>query len=336
MPRTINRLSPGKLKSFTAPGRYADGGGLYLLVRPTGARSWTFKFSNPHKGKRQGAFGNKTTELGLGSCATVSLARARKLADEKRKIVEAGRDPVTEKAKERRALESQDDNLFGLFADQMLADISPGFKNEKHREQWRTTFTTHCAPIRKMRMPDISVDDIAGLLAPFWKATPETASRIRGRIERVFTRAIALGKFPGDRENPASLKIHQAILVTPIAKLKKTKSHPAMPYADVPAFMVKLRKLDSISARALEFVILTVARTNEVIEATAPEIDTDEKLWTVPAERMKAGKEHIVPLVPRALKILKEVAPLRDPDSDLIFPNVDSGETLSTNALLQC
>lgn len=336
MPRTINRLSPGKLKSLTAPGRYADGGGLYLLVRSTGARSWTFKFSNPHKGKRDGAFGNRVTELGLGSFATVSLARARKLADEKRKVVEAGRDPVTEKAKERRAFESQDGNLFGPFADQMLADISSGFKNEKHKEQWRTTFTAYCAPIRAMRMPDIGVDDISGLLAPFWKATPETASRIRGRIERVFTRAIALGKFPGDRENPASLKIHQAILVTPIAKLKKTRSHPAIPYADMPGFMVKLRKLDSLSARALEFLILTIARTSEVIEATAPEIDADGKLWTIPGERMKAGKEHIVPLVPRALKILKETAPLRDSDSDLIFPNLDSGETLSTNALLQC
>lgn len=328
-----NRIHPGQIKSFTDAGRYADGGGLYLFVRPGGSASWVFRYSNANKGGRV-AGGNKVSEIGLGSAQSVSLVRARKLREQFRDLIAAGKDPVLEKKKTRQIAAAQSENLFGPFADKFLEDLLAKFKNEKHRQQWKTTFEVHCAPIRNKSISEIVVADIEALLAPLWKSVPETAGRIRGRIERVFSRAIARGLY--DKVNPAGLKIHQAILGTPIAKLKKTRSHPAIPYADMPAFMQKLRALNSISALALEFLILTNARTSEVLLGTTEEMDRDQKLWTVPAERMKAEKAHTVPLAPRALKILATMDRLRDDDTELLFPNDDTNESLCKDALRQC
>jgi integrase len=259
--------------------------------------------------------------MGLGSVTSVSLAEAREKAAEARKTLGNKRNPI----EERRARETAGTGTtFGEFADDLLKILAPGFRNEKHKAQWAMTLTHHVALLRLQRLNDITTNDVLKVLQPIWQTKAETASRIRQRIERVLDAAKAKGLRSG--ENPARWRGHLDALLPKRNRLSRGH-HPAMAYKDLPAFIDRLRAMGSMSALALEFLVLTAGRSGEVLEARWEEIDLDEKLWTVPAARMKAGRQHRVPLTNRALAILEMVKPLQT--SDYVFPGQRPGRPLS-------
>jgi integrase len=295
MVRRKKGLTAIQVQNAKTRGFYGDGGGLYLQVSPTGAKSWVFRY------KRDG----RTRWMGLGSASTFSLAEARERALEQRKLHEDHRDPIDERDAERRQrkIEQAKQVTFGQCAEQYLATHEIAWGNETHRAQWRMTLTKYCASIADMPVKDVDTDAVLRALTPLWTKRTETAKRLRGRIERVLSWAKGRGLRQG--ENPARWAGHLDEMLASPAKIAKAQHHPALPYTEIAAFMAELRERDSLSARALEFLILTAARTGEVIGATWDEIDPDEKTWTIPATRMKSGKEHRVPLSDRAMEILK-------------------------------
>ncbi|MGA7451099.1 MAG: integrase arm-type DNA-binding domain-containing protein [Rhodoplanes sp.] len=297
------------------PGKYEDGHGLRLVVSPSGARKWVFRYMRA--GKR--------VEMGLGSVADVSLVQARDRAAEARRMVKAGRDPLAIRRAERAA---GADEAFGPFALRLIDTIETGFRNTKHRAQWRTTLTTYATPIWNRRLADIETDDILACLKPIWTTKAETASRVRGRIERVLDAAAARGL--RSRDNPARWRGHLANLLPKRQKLARGH-HSAMPIDDVPAYVARLRDAAGVSARALEFAILTAARSGEALGARWSEIDLAAKVWTVPAARMKAAREHRVPLSDRTVEILSALAAVKT--GDHVFPGAKRGGPLSVTAL---
>lgn len=263
----------------------------------------------------------------------VTLAEARELAHEKRKIVKAGLDPIQERDKEKtaRAIEAAKTITFGQCARDYIAEHESTWKNEKHAAQWRTTFegkNAATADINNLPVAAIDTALVLNVLRPIWRKTPETASRIRGRIERVLAWATVSEYRKG--ENPARWRGHLAEM---LAARKTVRHHPALPYAEVPNFMAELREREGISARALEFAILTAARTGEIIGARWPEINFVDKTWTVPADRMKAAKEHTVPLSDRALEILGNMP--REVGNGFIFPGRKAAKSISDMAMLE-
>jgi integrase len=309
-----NRLTVRKVET-AKPGKYEDGHGLRLVVSLSGARKWVFRFMRA--GKR--------VEMGLGSAADVTLAQAREKATDARRLAKAGKDPVSARRAERAA---GADETFGPFALKLIETIETGFRNQKHRAQWRTTLTTYAAPIWNKRLADIETDDVLSCLKPIWQAKAETASRVRGRIERVLDAAAARGL--RSRDNPARWRGHLANLLAKPQKLARGH-HAAMPFNDVPGFVAKLREVEGVSAPALEFAILTAARSGEVLGARWSEIDLTGKVWTVHARRTKAAREHRVPLTDRAIAILEMMATTRA--SDFVFPGAKRGKPLSVTAL---
>lgn len=312
MARALHRLTNTGIQSAKLkPGRHGDGGGLYLNVTPGGAKSWLFMWTRD--GKRR--------EMGLGAYPAVSLAKARRIAETNRAAVADGRDPIAERAKD---LEP----TFGECADKFLEAMEGSWRNEKHRAQWRMTLERYCAPIRPKRVSEIGTDEVLSVLTPIWSEKPETASRLRGRIERVLDFAKARGWRDG--ENPALWRGHLRNVLP--ARQKLTHGHhAAMPYQQVPEFCRALKESQATSARALEFLILTAARAGEVRGATWEEVDIDQGLWVVPAGRMKAGKEHRVPLCSAAVDILREMSWLRS--SGYVFPGQKPKRPLSMMAM---
>jgi integrase len=310
-----NRLTARRVET-AKPGKYEDGHGLRLVVSPSGARKWVFRFMRA--GKR--------IEMGLGSVPTVSLAEAREKAADARRLVKAGKNPVAVRRAQQAA--QADGETFGPFALKLIDTIEKGFRNEKHRAQWRTTLTAYAAPIWNKRLADIDTDDVLACLNPIWQAKAETASRVRGRIERVLDAAAARGL--RSRDNPARWRGHLANLLPKRQKLARGH-HAAMPFDDVPTFLARLREVEGVSARALEFTILTAARSGEVLGARWSEIDPESKLWTVPASRMKASREHRVPLPDQAVEILSTL--LQTKTGNHVFPGVKRGKPLSVMAL---
>lgn len=306
MPRKLsNALTPLAVKN-AKPGRHADGGGLHLLVKESGARSWVYRFML--KGKAR--------DVGLGAAGPggVSLAEARDLAAALRLKVKAGTDPLAERQQQAAEADAAAQRAttagitFKAVAERYIAANEGGWRNDKHRQQWRNTLANYVYPVLgDLPVGDIGTAHILQILEAIWTEKPETASRVRGRIETVLDAAKARGYRDGD--NPARWRGHIAQLLPARSRLTRGH-HRAMPYADVPAFMAKLRDRQATSALALEFVILTAARTNEVLGANWAEVDLDKGLWTIPGARMKAGKEHRVPLSPRAVEILQAVKPL--------------------------
>jgi integrase len=284
----LGRLSARKVET-AKPGKYSDGGNLYLIVSTTGARKWVLRFT--HRGRPK--------EMGLGSAVDVPLADARDKADAARRVVAKGLDPIEER--ERGAATP----TFGTVADDVRESLSAGFRNEKHKAQWRMTLETYAAPLRGKPVDTITTDDVLSVLKPIWLEKPETASRLRGRIEKVLDAAKAKGHREG--ENPARWRGHLDHLLPRPSKLTRGH-HAAMAYEAVPAFIGQLRDREATAALALEFCILTAARTGEVLGAKWSEIDLEKKLWTVPPARMKAGREQRVPLPPRAISILESLA----------------------------
>ena len=314
--RARNKLSSRQVAALTKPNVYSDGGGLYLRVRSSGTRSWIFvRIVNKRR-----------RELGLGSALDVSLAEARQKASKLRRIFREGRDPIAERrAEERAALMAQ---TFGEFAEPYIARIVEGFRNEKHKAQWLSTIRTYTQPLYALPISAIDTKDVLSILEPIWLEKPETAGRVRQRLERILDAAGIEGLRDGD--NPARLKGNLDLLLP--RQNKVPIHHGAMSYGDLPSFMAALRKRTGSSARALEFAILTAARTGEVLGMTWAEVDVEAKLWIVPADRMKAKIEHQVPLSDAAIAILAAIKPDRLDPSGKIFHN-GKGTMLSNMAM---
>ena len=319
------------------PGRYGDGGGLYLLVRETGARFWLFRYKPT---------GGKMREMGLGPASgldAVSLADARAKATDLRLMLRTGKDPLEERAKDAAAAAAQAQaaairqRTFKEVANALMDAKEAGWRNDKHRKQWRRTLDQFAFPVfGDMPVSEIGTDHIMDVLQPIWQRIPETASRLRGRIEAVLDFARARKWREG--ENPAQWRGHLSHLLPAVSKVARVEHHAALPWAEMGAFMKELRQREATSARALEFAILTAARTGEVLGARWCEIDLGEKVWTVPGDRMKAGREHRVPLTPAAVAVLEIMATVRPQDDPkgaaFVFPGAKKGSPLSQMAML--
>jgi integrase len=264
--------------------------------------------------------GRQQLEIGLGSLRNVSLAHAREAAATHRQALGAGNHPMPAKTNE--------DRSFGAYADQYVAAHEASWRNAKHVAQWRMTLTKYAAPLRPLDVDKIGTEDVLGVLRPIWSTKPETASRLRGRIEVVLDAAKAAGKRAG--ENPARWRGHLDKLLARPNKLSRGH-HAALPFKELPSFLNALRQSQAIAAQALEFVILTVARSGEVLGARPEEIDLQTAIWTVPAARMKAGREHRVPLSDRALEIAREM--IEAHESSYLFPGALPDKPLSNMAL---
>jgi len=277
--------------------------------------------------------------MGLGTAlgdGRTSLKRAREQAENARDRVERGLDPIVERDREKadRAAQASraSPKTFGTFAEDWMDQNLDQHKNEKHRAQWRSTLRKHAEPLWRKPLDTISTEDVLEALKPIWTKTPETAKRTQGRIEKILDAARAAGQRHG--ENPARWRGHLALL---LPKRPKARHQPAMAHEDIPVFMVELRRRTSVSARALEFLILTAARSGEVRGMTWAELDKGRTAWTVPGERMKAGIEHRIPLTDRAREILGEMDKLRSvdrPDTALVFPGQKGGRAKNDNPML--
>jgi integrase len=307
MARAINKMTVREVAALKTPGRHSDGGGLYLRITPGGARSWVF----------MAAGGGKRQEIGLGAATSVPLASARRLAGEMREAIATGRDARTVIAPEP-LVKQPEIPTFGTFAETYIAGVEDGWKNDVHRQQWRNSLRDHAAALRDLPVTEIDTDAVLDVLKPIWLAKAETAKRVRGRIEKVLDAAKVRGLRPRDAMNPAAWRGHLALLLPAQSKLARGH-HAAIPWSQAPAFMAELRQRSALAARCLEFVILTAARSGEALGATWEEIDSTGKLWTVPAVRMKAGVEHVVPLSEAAIQLLEALRPVEPKPFDTVF-----------------
>ncbi|MBP2493647.1 hypothetical protein ABID82_000544 [Methylobacterium sp. PvP062] len=285
MARAINRMSARTVQTLAEPGRHADGDGLYLVIDQNGGKRWVFLYR----------LAGRRREMGLGSLRTISLAKARELANRARTMVAQREDPI----EARQAAAPSPDPApipsvptFAKVAEAFMDERDGGWRNAKHRQQWRTSLMTYAAGLWEKPVSEIGTSDVLAVLRPIWREKPETASRLRGRIERVLDAAKVEGHRQG--ENPARWRGHLEHTLPKPGKLSRGH-HPALRYAEVPAFVAALRTRVAASARALELIILTAARSGEVRGMRASEVDLDAAIWTVPAERMKAGRQHRVP-----------------------------------------
>jgi len=308
MAQKVNKLTARSVANLK-DGLHSDGGGLYLNASGSGRR-WVFIWRT----------GGRRREMGLGSAADISLATARELASAARSVVINGGDPIEVRLADRAAKQVAATPMptFGEFAEDYIASVEEGWKNAVHRQQWRQSLRDHAAAISNKPLDVISTDDLLAVLRPIWLTKPQTASRLRGRIEKILDAAKAKGLRSRDMMNPATWRGHLALLLPKQAKLTRGH-HAALPYADMPTFWASLEKRPALAARCLQFTILSAARSGEALGATWAEIDLSAKIWTVPASRMKAGAEHSVPLSESALKVLQLVRPDHPKPSDLIF-----------------
>ena len=276
------------------PGRHADGGGLYFRTVGQGKAYFVFRYR----------LNGVERETSLGPYPELGLEEARVKHAEMRKLVKV--DKIDPLAKRRAAKTTPSGKpTFGAMADQHVETHEGSWRNPKHRRQWRMTLTEYCGPIRSKPVDEITTDDVLAVLRPIWNKIPESASRLRGRIEVVLDAARALKHIDENKANPARWKGHLDKLLPKPKKLSRGH-HAAMPYADLPEFMARLQEVDSLGSRALRFTILTACRTSEVLKMRLDgEIDFDKAVWTIPKERMKMQREHIVPLSEPALAILK-------------------------------
>lgn len=319
MARELNRLTARKAATVTKPGRHADGGGLYLSVAKDGGRKWVFLF------RRDG----RLQEMGLGSARDVPLAAAREAARQAREQLAASVNPIeARKASRTKGLPP----TFDECRDRFLAANKSGWKNEKHTSQWTNTLEAYATPfIGSLPVSKVETGHVTQILDPIWTVKTETASRVRGRIETVLDWAKSRGYRDG--ENPARWRGHLDKIYPRRSKVRRVRHHAALPYSEMQPFLAALRQREGIAARALEFAILTAARTAEVTHATQGEVDIKSKTWTVPPERMKAAREHRVPLSPQALAVV-EACGVSDEANDFLFPSGKGDKPLSVNAML--
>jgi integrase len=317
------------------PGRYCDGDGLYLLVKKSGARFWVFRYK---------VNGSKLREAGLGRAGegrnSVRLAEAREKASTLFRQVKSGIDPLS--AREAMAAaakaEAQDAAVkrvtFREAAQRYIDGHAPSWRNPKHAAQWGATIETYANPVfGDLPVGDVATTHVLAAIEPIWLDKPETASRLRGRVERILDFAKTRGWRAG--ENPAAWKGHLALTLPARSKVRKVEHHAALPWREIGDFVLALKDQQGVGARALRFAILTAARSGEVRGARWSEIDMSAATWIVPAGRMKGGREHRIPLSALALDLLRETARTRlsrEPDA-LVFPGRDAGRPLSDMSL---
>ncbi|MCM8857682.1 MAG: integrase arm-type DNA-binding domain-containing protein [Candidatus Thiodiazotropha sp.] len=312
----IHKLTPRKVAT-AKPGKHEDGGGLRLAVSKSEAKKWVLRFTI--NGKRR--------EMGLGSFPDVGLAEARDKASRCRKQAKAGIDPIEE-----RKAKPEKTPTFTTCAARYIRAHRHGWKNTKHARQWVSTLKTYARPtIGSKQVDSITTEDILNILSPIWTTKTETAKRVQGRIENILDYAAA-HKYR-DPLNPARWRAHLDKLLPKPSRVKKVNHHPAMPYTEVATFMAELSQLESVSALALRFLILTATRTSEVLKAQWQEINLETAEWTIPASRMKTRREHRVPLSNAAIAVLEALPRIND--NPHIFPGAHHGKPLSNMALLQ-
>lgn len=307
--------------ALKAEGRHAIGDGLYLQITPAG-RSWLFRYTGP-SGKRR--------EMGLGAYPGTTLAEARQGLADARKVLRLGECPLDRRNRSTAALRAEKRMVcFRDAAEAYIDAHKAGWKNPKHAAQWPATLEAYAYPVlSKLPVDAITQAHVLEVLRPIWTSKPETAARVRGRLELVLDAAKAAGQRQG--ENPARWRGHLDKLLPARNKVRVPKHHAALPYRAIPAFLAALRAETGMAARCLELVILTATRTGEAIGARWEEIDLDDAVWIIPAERMKAGREHRVPLSNPALALLRTLAEAgRD---GFVFPGGRAGKPLSNMAM---
>jgi integrase len=317
----IDLLSAAKVKSLKDPGDYLDGRGLYLQVRSESSKSWLLKFS----------LFKRAREMGLGSAFDFSLADAREMRDTLRKQIKLGIDPIAQRKADdaEKARERAKSITFKEACARYIAANRSGWKNIKHAAQWEATLKTYAYPmIGALPVQSIDTALVMKVLDPIWSTKSETASRVRGRIEAVIDTCKARGEYSG--ENPARWKGHLETLLPKRSKVNKVKNHPALPYAELPAFMQDLRAREGIAASALEFQILTVARPGNALGARWSEFDRKAAVWTIAGENMKGDKDHKVPLSAAALDVLDRMEKIKN--GKYVFYSPGSGRPLSDAA----
>jgi integrase len=337
MTKKIERLNAVSVRN-AGPGMHCDGGNLYLQVTEapdrTLRKSWVLRFATGRtvtsaNGKQR----REERQMGLGSLTAVSLAEARLEAERYRAELAKGNDPIElRRAAEaqRTALKETKTKTFDECAEACISGRLAGWRNPKHADQWRNTLKTYASPVLgKLPVRDIDTEAVRKVLDPIWRVKPETADRVRGRIEAVLNWS-RVNRFR-EGENPARWRGHLDQTFPAKSKVRRVRHHTALPYAELPSFMGALRLQDGTGARALEFTILTAARTNKTIGAKWAEIDMQAKVWTVPGERMKGGREHRVPLSASAMAILRRQAERKE--NEFVFPG-DRRAGLSNMTLL--
>jgi integrase len=325
MAREIGKLSPAKVRSLTRPGIYGDGAGLWLNVGESGSKSWLYRYM----------LNGRAREMGLGALHTIGLAEARERARASRRLCLDGIDPIAAKHAERdaRRLAAASAVTFRDCAAKYIAANRAAWRNAKHAAQWDATLALYAYPtIGALPVGAIDTGHVTRILEPVWSTKPETASRVRGRIEAVLDYASTHRWRTG--ENPARWRGHLENVLPRRSRVRQVEHHAALPWREIGAFMAALATQDGVAALALRFAILTAARTGEVIGARWSEIDTAQALWTVPRTRTKAGREHRVPLSEAARAVLREAAKLRAGDDEdcVVFPGRTGG--LSNMAML--
>lgn len=317
----MGKLTDRKCKT-AAPGKHTDGDGLRLYVYATGARNWVFRYM------RQG----RSREMGLGAYPEIPLVEARDTATHYRKVLRSGVDPIEHRDAERRRETLNDSRAltFTEAAARYIRSHRHGWRNRKHARQWVSTLKTYARPvIGDVPVEDIGIDDVLKILSPIWASKTETAKRVQGRVENILDWATAREYRTGD--NPARWRGHLDKILPRPTKVKRVTHHPAMPYPELPAFMTELREHSGTAARALEFAILTAARTGEVIGAKWREIDLSAEVWNVPAERMKAKRPHRAPLTAEGLAILANLPRV----NEYVFAGLRYGRPISNMSMLQ-
>ena len=319
----LHRLSALQVAREVDPGYYADGGGLHLQITLSGSRSWIFRYQ----------LAKRSREMGLGALSSISLAEARAEAARCRKLLSEGVDPIEARRaeRERAAQASPDVLVFSQAAADYITRYKGSWKNKKHGQQWENTLGTYAYPILgKVDVRDVDTSMVVRVLQPIWLKKPETANRVRGRIEAILDAAKALGKRSG--ENPARWRGHLDKILPKRDRARKVKHHPALPYTEIPGFMADLAARPAPAARVLHLLILTCVRTSEALLARPEEFDLERRVWTVPADRMKMEKELRVPLSSAAVRIVREA--MKTAAHGYLFPGQRKGKPLSNMAML--
>ena len=324
MARETNRLTALKVSTLEKPGYYCDGAGLYLQISKSGSKSWIMRYT----------LDKKPCEMGLGSFLAFNLAEARKRATAQRKLLTDGIDPLATKRGDLLAKRMADSNIitFDKAATAYIEANSPAWRNAKHGDQWRNSLATYASPvIGALPVSKIETAHVLRILSPIWSTKTETATRVRGRIEKILDWAKVQKFRMGD--NPAAWRGHLSEVLPKPSKVADAGHHAALPWVQMGAFMVALRAAQGAGARAMELIILTATRTSEVLNAKWTEFDLDAALWTIPKERMKGFREHRVPLSPAALAVLEKVKAESD-SGEYVFMGRNGG-ALSNMACLQ-
>lgn len=319
--RTLYRLSAKEISSLIKRGYYADGGGLYFRISEYKTRLWAFRYK----------LADKAREMGLGPYPDVSLKEAREKAEVARKLLRDGKDPIDQRLEARSAMRAARETAltFEKCAANYISKKEHEWKNAKHGEQWRNTLSTYAFPvIGSLLVSHVDQTHILKILEPIWVTKTETATRIRGRIESILDYATVRGYRKGD--NPARWRGHLDKLLPKPSKVSKIEHHAALPYTEIGTFMAALGQQAGMGARALEFAIITATRSGEVRGATWSEVDMNQAIWNIPGERMKAGRDHRIPLSEAALDLLRSLP--RTEKNELLFPNT-KGAALSDMTL---